>query len=133
MSKAITLEIRPPPFQRRRESAIVQANGIAVRILGSLLCAVTFVTVSAHVSIEAAPDCTCRFQGRDIQLGQSVCIDTASGPRMARCVNVLNNTSWEVTERTCPFARAPAGGNSAPSTIAHAGAPAVGRARNRQD
>ncbi len=83
--------------------------------------------VSAHVAVEAAPNCTCRFQGQDIQLGQSVCINTANGPRMARCVRVLNNTSWEVTKGACPFAQAPEDDQSLRNMIARAGAPTVSR------
>ncbi len=87
--------------------------------------------VSAHVAVEAAPNCTCRFQGQDIQLGQSVCINTANGPRMARCVRVLNNTSWEVTKGACPFVQAPTDDNSLRGMVARAGAPTVSQSLNR--
>ena len=50
----------------------------------------------------AAPqiDCTCRYRGEDILLGQAVCM----GGRLARCEMVLNNTSWSFTKEACPIA-----------------------------
>jgi hypothetical protein len=49
----------------------------------------------------ADPDCTCRAQGRDFTLGQSVCLATPRGARIATCAMVLNNTSWQFTETPC--------------------------------
>ena len=49
-----------------------------------------------------APDCTCRAQGRNFAVGESACLRTATGPRLALCGMVLNNTSWQLTERPCP-------------------------------
>jgi hypothetical protein len=46
--------------------------------------------------------CYCRAQGRMFALGQSVCLRTAEGPRIAECRMVTNVTSWGVTERRCP-------------------------------
>ena len=46
----------------------------------------------------AAADCTCRSQGRDYELGQSVCLQSPKGARIATCGMVLNNTSWQFTE-----------------------------------
>ena len=49
-----------------------------------------------------AADCVCRAQGRTFAVGESACLRTAAGPRLAHCGMVLNNTSWEMTERSCP-------------------------------
>jgi len=49
----------------------------------------------------AAADCTCRYQGRDFELGQNVCLSTPQGARIATCGMVLNNTSWKFTETPC--------------------------------
>jgi hypothetical protein len=49
----------------------------------------------------AAADCTCRSQGRDFELGQSTCLQTPKGARIATCGMVLNNTSWTFTESPC--------------------------------
>jgi hypothetical protein len=47
-------------------------------------------------------DCVCRAQGRTFAVGESACLRTATGPRLAQCGMVLNNTSWQFTERPCP-------------------------------
>src|SRR6266567_1466998 len=57
-------------------------------------------TLDARPSV-ADPDCTCRAQGRDFTLGQSMCLATPKGARVATCVMVLNNTSWQFTETAC--------------------------------
>ena len=57
-------------------------------------------TLDARPSV-ADPECTCRAQGRDFTLGQSVCLATPKGTRIATCVMVLNNTSWQFTETPC--------------------------------
>lgn len=42
----------------------------------------------------AAPDCFCRANGTQYRLDEEVCILSAGKPFKARCVMVLNNTSW---------------------------------------
>ena len=49
----------------------------------------------------AATECTCRLNGRDIPLGQSACVPSPRGARVAVCGMVLNNTSWQFTETPC--------------------------------
>jgi hypothetical protein len=56
----------------------------------------------------AAADCTCRSQGRDYELGKSVCLSTPKGARIATCGMVLNNTSWQFSETPCVVSEAPA-------------------------
>jgi hypothetical protein len=74
------------------------------------------VFVAATVALIAAldarptaadPDCTCRARGRDFVLGQSVCLATPNGARIATCAMVLNNTSWQFTETPCVVSRLP--------------------------
>ena len=55
----------------------------------------------------ASADCTCRSQGRDYDLGQSVCLQSPKGARIATCGMVLNNTSWHFTEMPCTVSQAP--------------------------
>jgi hypothetical protein len=55
----------------------------------------------------ADPDCTCRARGRDFTLGQSVCLATPKGVRIATCAMVLNNTSWKFTETPCVVSHLP--------------------------
>ena len=47
-------------------------------------------------------DCYCRAQGRIFAPGESVCLRTAEGGRMAECRMVTNVMSWGITERACP-------------------------------
>lgn len=49
-----------------------------------------------------APDCRCRAAGVSVQVGQSACLATPAGRRLATCGMVLNNTSWQFSERPCP-------------------------------
>ncbi|QKV17743.1 hypothetical protein [Oricola thermophila] len=51
--------------------------------------------------------CTCRGNGQDIPEGQTVCLKTASGHKLARCERVLNNTSWKLLDADCPTATLP--------------------------
>jgi hypothetical protein len=53
------------------------------------------------------PPCTCRAQGQTYQMGETICLRTVEGTRLARCVMVLNNTSWQPTATPCPQARGP--------------------------
>ncbi len=47
-------------------------------------------------------DCYCRAQGKIFAPGESICLKTAQGGRMAECQMVTNVMSWSVTERACP-------------------------------
>ena len=42
-----------------------------------------------------------RRSGRDFELGQSTCLATPKGARIATCGMVLNNTSWQFTDTPC--------------------------------
>lgn len=66
---------------------------------------------------QAAADCTCRAQGREFDLGQTVCLAGPKGPRLATCGMVLNNTSWQFTETPCAMSAAPPA--SAPAAHSH--------------
>jgi hypothetical protein len=65
------------------------------------------VVIATATMREAAADCTCRAQGRDFDLGRSVCMMTPSGYRLATCDMVLNNTSWKISSTPCVDAEAP--------------------------
>jgi len=56
---------------------------------------------SFDFAASAEPGCTCRAGGRSFELGQSVCLKTPNGPRIAVCVMVLNNTSWQISATPC--------------------------------
>jgi hypothetical protein len=54
------------------------------------------------------PPCTCRgADGSQFQMGETICLRTAQGSRIARCVMVINNPSWEPTSTPCPQAALP--------------------------
>lgn len=65
------------------------------------MAAVVMVMLSTPAN---AIDCTCRYLGSDYEVGQEICLSGPSGPRMAKCSMVLNNTSWNFTETPCPYA-----------------------------
>jgi hypothetical protein len=69
--------------------------------------AIFALTAASDVSLAA--DCTCRSQGRDYELGKSVCLQTPKGARMATCGMVLNNTSWQFSDTPCVISQAPDG------------------------
>jgi len=71
-----------------------------------LLLIVSLFAADALMSFASA-DCTCRSQGRDYELGQSVCLQSPKGARIATCGMVLNNTSWQFTETPCTVSLVP--------------------------
>jgi hypothetical protein len=71
-----------------------------------LLLIVGLIAADALAS-PAAADCTCRSQGRDYDLGQSACLQSPKGARIATCGMVLNNTSWQFTETPCTVSAVP--------------------------
>jgi len=73
---------------------------MAPRLFASVLLLIVTAT-------PAAADCTCRAQGREFELGQSMCLSTPKGARIATCGMVLNNTSWLFTETPCVTSGAP--------------------------
>ncbi len=47
-------------------------------------------------------DCWCLAKGRKFAPGETICLRTAEGGRMAECRMEVNVMSWTVTERSCP-------------------------------
>jgi hypothetical protein len=72
----------------------------------SLPALLILVAAIASAVTTAAADCTCRSQGRDFELGQSTCLQTPKGARIATCGMVLNNTSWTFTDTPCVVSNA---------------------------
>jgi hypothetical protein len=59
----------------------------------------------------AASECTCRALGRQVELGQTACLMSPKGPRLATCGMALNNTSWAFSQTPCTVSdAAPSGG-----------------------
>ncbi len=75
------------------------------------------IVAGALAAPAAAHDCTCRSPNGRVGLGDTVCLKTADGPRLAQCVMDLNITSWKVLKAPCPVADAvPAGPRDDPTT-----------------
>ncbi len=72
-----------------------------------VLAALAFMAVAfAGASGAAADDkCTCRALGRHFEIGQSACLRTPQGHRLATCGMVLNNTAWQFSETPCVSSR----------------------------
>ena len=82
----------------------------------TLLTVALIAAADAALSLAAA-DCTCRSQGRDYDLGKSVCLQTPKGARIATCGMVLNNTSWQFSDTPCVVSEMPA--DAAPAQASH--------------
>ena len=48
-----------------------------------------------------ANSCSCRAKNVVVTTGESACIKTPSGWRIARCTKVLNNTAWVFLTDSC--------------------------------
>jgi hypothetical protein len=55
-----------------------------------------------QVQLRGSPYCVCRAPGRTFEVGQTACLQTPNGPRLAECSIVINNTSWRFTDSPCP-------------------------------
>ncbi|MXQ10375.1 hypothetical protein [Microvirga makkahensis] len=49
-------------------------------------------------------DCYCRAQGRIFAPGETICLKTSEGPRLAQCRMEINVMSWSITASPCPEA-----------------------------
>jgi hypothetical protein len=81
------------------------------------LIAGTCVALAASLATAAA-DCTCRANGRNYQLGQTACLSTPQGFRLATCGMVLNNTSWRISSDGCVAAEADTSSAQLPPAVA---------------
>jgi hypothetical protein len=57
-----------------------------------------------HAQTHNPLDCYCRAQGRVFAPGETVCLSTDEGRRIAECRMVTNVMSWGLTQRPCPEA-----------------------------
>ncbi|MHA7772716.1 hypothetical protein [Roseibium sp. M-1] len=70
---------------------IPAAAGLTLFVLGNSLAQAQSVS------------CTCRYKGQDYGIGESICLKSPDGLRMATCGMVLNNTSWQFSNAPCPL------------------------------
>lgn len=55
-----------------------------------------------QMTVPSHANCFCRAQGRMFAYGESTCLRTPEGSRLAQCLMELNVTSWTITEHPCP-------------------------------
>jgi hypothetical protein len=53
----------------------------------------------------AEENCTCRGPNREYEVGQTACLSTPKGYRLAKCGVVLNNPAWQFTDTPCVSSR----------------------------
>jgi len=58
-------------------------------------------TLGGAVNGSPSANCSCRYQGKDVLLGKSICMKTSNGFVQAQCSRYLNNTSWTITRTPC--------------------------------
>lgn len=71
---------------------------ISFSILAGILPA---VMGSALAQQYKKPECKCQNYGRYIKAGDTACIRTNKGPKMARCVMRGNVTDWDFLDEDC--------------------------------
>jgi hypothetical protein len=95
---------------KRRQGALAAlalATGISACLIWAQPASAQFATGGSGAPHVQNPDlhsqnCTCRAQGRDFHVGETICLRTADGPRLAACDMELNNTSWRFDGQQCP-------------------------------
>ncbi|MEZ0169813.1 hypothetical protein [Microvirga sp. TS319] len=73
-------------------------------LLVPLLAGTPAAAQPAQAPDHNAIDCYCRAQGRMVPQGETVCLKTADGPRLAQCRMEINVMSWNITSTPCPEA-----------------------------
>ena len=63
----------------------------------------TLLLAACTTTALAGPNCTCRFQGENFQIGEVACILG----QLKQCEMKLNNTSWRTLTEGCPQAQLP--------------------------
>jgi hypothetical protein len=97
----------PRPTSARHHQGVLRASILCAGLVFALPASAQFATGGSGSPHVQHPDlhsrnCTCRAQGRDFHVGETVCLRTADGPRLAACDMELNNTSWRFNGQVCP-------------------------------
>ena len=71
-----------------------------------ILLSLALLLIEAALATAAA-ECTCRARGVTATHGQTLCIRTPQGTRLARCEKVSNVSSWRFLNGPCPLAAVP--------------------------
>ena len=72
-------------------------HALATVKFATFAIAFALATSAGVTSSSAGPTCKCRYFGKFYALGQSICIRG----RVATCALVLNNSSWNFSDRDC--------------------------------
>jgi hypothetical protein len=77
-----------------------------------------FAALLAALATPAAADCICRAVGVTVSEGQTACITTPDGRKLARCEKSQNVSSWRFLQDACPSAERQMPLDHAPETLA---------------
>jgi hypothetical protein len=77
-----------------------------------------FAASAACSATPAAADCMCRAVGVIVSEGETVCITTPDGRKLARCEKSQNVSSWRFLQDGCPSADMPMPLDPVPETLA---------------
>ncbi len=69
-----------------------------------MLLPILFGLLIGAAATPAEADCRCRARGVIATEGETLCIRTPNGPRLARCGKVSNVASWTFLDGPCPQA-----------------------------
>ena len=72
--------------------------------MGPIFTAVAGALALCALQSPALADCTCRARGVLVSHGQTACIPTPQGAKLAQCVMVSNVASWKFLDGPCPLA-----------------------------
>jgi hypothetical protein len=75
--------------------------------------ALALLALGAVGQTPAEAACTCRGRNVVAREGQTVCLSTPWGARLARCEKAQNVTTWRFLEAPCPLAQGSGTGGSA--------------------
>jgi hypothetical protein len=75
--------------------------------------ALALLALGAVGQTPAEAACTCRGRNVVVKEGQTVCLSTPWGARLARCEKAQNVATWRFLDRPCPLAGGGRDGGSA--------------------
>lgn len=74
----------------------------SVLVLLALLAGTPAAAQPAQAPGHNPIDCYCRAAGRTFAQGETVCLKTPEGPRLAQCRMEINVMSWAILPTPCP-------------------------------
>lgn len=86
-------------------SCAVAEHSSFCKFFKKLLAGSALVLFFQTTALAQNVSCTCRYQGEDYGIGESICLKSPNGLKMATCSMVLNNTSWKISNAPCPFSK----------------------------